>query len=112
MSFFPFLASYHRTNLYRILARIDFFKQIESMDDLTTTSEVLHSGTTASISMEIPSFFQKGDLVLVMARMWPGINKEGGVGKVIGVHYDEGNLDFTLAALISSQSLRGRRVLL
>lgn len=37
------------------------------------------------------SFFTIGTVVDVMPRLWPGINKPGGVGRVYGVHYDEGS---------------------
>lgn len=41
---------------------------------------------------ESSSFFPIGTVVDVMPRLWPGINKPGGVGRVYGVHYDEGTL--------------------
>lgn len=35
--------------------------------------------------------FTIGTVVEVMARCWVGSNKPGGVGRVIGVHFNEGN---------------------
>ncbi len=31
----------------------------------------------------------KDTIVVVMPRLWPGINKPGGVARVTAVHYDE-----------------------
>jgi hypothetical protein len=36
------------------------------------------------------SKFVVRDVVEVMARIWPGINKQGGVARVTNVHFDEG----------------------
>jgi hypothetical protein len=45
---------------------------------------------TASDIGNINALFVVNDVVEVMPRMWPGINKPGGVGKVLKVHYVEG----------------------
>lgn len=47
----------------------------------------------SAMALDSQSFFQVNDLVEVMARMWPGINKEGGVAKILAVHYSEGCVD-------------------
>mmetsp|Transcript_15892 Transcript_15892/g.35799 ORF Transcript_15892/g.35799 Transcript_15892/m.35799 type:complete len:153 (+) Transcript_15892:158-616(+) len=37
--------------------------------------------------------FKVGEIVRVAARTWPGMNKQGGVGKVINVNDDAGTVD-------------------
>lgn len=39
-------------------------------------------------------YYVIGSIVDVMPRLWPGINKPGGVGRVLRVHYDEGTKFF------------------
>lgn len=34
--------------------------------------------------------FKLDDVVEVSRRMWPGINKQGGIAKIIGIHRDDG----------------------
>ena len=36
--------------------------------------------------------FQVGDVVDVMRRMWPGINKPGGVARITKIRFDEGKI--------------------
>ncbi len=50
--------------------------------DLTSSTHVLLEMNHA--------LFKVNDIVEVMGRMWPGINKEGGVGRIIAVRYSEG----------------------
>ena len=42
------------------------------------------------VSPPNPSKFKNGDLVEVAARTWPGINKQGGMGRITRVHYTDG----------------------
>ncbi len=48
-----------------------------------TTSSTTQNDDTAQ-------YYVIGSIVDVMPRLWPGINKPGGVGRVLRVHYDEG----------------------
>lgn len=64
---------------------------------MNTTIE--NDATTNSITSEVrennpeyTSFYAVHTVVDVMPRLWPGINKPGGVGRVTGVHQDEGKL--------------------
>jgi hypothetical protein len=63
---------------------------------------------TASDIGNINALFVVNDVVEVMPRMWPGINKPGGVAKVLKVHYVEGEslfLDWKTAGyLFNSQT--------
>ncbi len=60
----------------------------------------LISSTHVSLEMN-HALFKVNDVVEVMGRMWPGINKEGGVGRIIAVRYSEGLLFlFCLCELI------------
>ena len=34
--------------------------------------------------------FGLGDIVEVSRRMWPGMNKQGGIAKITGIHRDNG----------------------
>lgn len=34
--------------------------------------------------------FVEGDVVEVSRRMWPGMNKQGGIAKITGIHRDNG----------------------
>lgn len=61
----------------------------ESVDEMATEPQLNERDEEKD---ESSSFFPIGTVVDVMPRLWPGINKPGGVGRVYGVHYDEGTL--------------------
>ena len=43
---------------------------------------------------EDKNLFNVGEIVDVMSRHWPGINKPGGVGRVVHIDFDEENMCF------------------
>jgi hypothetical protein len=47
------------------------------------------SPTMKTAREDATDMFRVGDMVDVQARMWPGINRHGGVGRVMNVHQDE-----------------------
>jgi hypothetical protein len=47
------------------------------------------SPTMKTAHEDATEMFRVGDTVEVQARMWPGINRHGGVGRVMDVHRDE-----------------------
>lgn len=50
-----------------------------------------HAPTVSQASSVDHSMFSVGMIVEVMPRLWPGINKQGGVARVVKVSYSEGN---------------------
>lgn len=66
---------------------MDLTKSVISTKDPYHNDE---EGDNSSIVQKEDAHFTIGDVVDVMPRLWPGINKPGGVGRVYGVHFDEG----------------------
>jgi hypothetical protein len=62
----------------------------QEADDITLTSSVMLTLSGNEKSLDSFALFQVKELVYVMPRMWPGINKPGGVARVVKVHYIEG----------------------
>lgn len=61
-------------------------------------------------SDELPSqgsalVFVVGEIVEVMRRMWPGMNKPGGIARITKIHYDSGShpLNFSIAMFSLNQ---------
>ncbi len=50
--------------------------------------------------------FRIGDIVMVMRRMWPGMNNPGGVGRIAAIHFNPGQY-FTSPTCLSRLIING-----
>ncbi len=59
--------------------------------ELLDQSELESNGFVDEVDIDDNWFeFELQELVIVMARTWIGINKPGGVGRIVKIHINEG----------------------
>ncbi len=68
---------------------LDFWRSTTVVTNLELTNGISQVSTLTADTRE-DGHFEINEFVNVMARMWPGMNKQGGVAKVTAVRFDEG----------------------